>query len=189
MKLPQIQIRTTDIKIDMYNKKPEQYIRQPRPTQTIEQPPAILDIETKQGALLIDSSQARRDIGLRTPRESVAEYAKKGREAVLKGIARTVKEGYQMMYSAGKGNHGAIIPQIAKENTMPKVAPINIKFVPSYGSVKITHVPAKVDVEIVPQKPKISAQVNKPIHEYTQGDVLFDVLQYPSVEIDVIEYE
>lgn len=186
MKFPQIQIRTTNIQLDMYNKKPKQYIEQPKATQIIKQPRAILDIETDPGAILIDSSQARREIGLLTPKESVLEYAKKGREAVLKAIAKTVQEGNEMMYSAGKGN-GSVIPEIAKKNTMPKIAPINIKFVPSYGSVKITHVPAKVDIEIVPQKPIIDVEVNKPIHKYTPGDVIIDVIQYPSVDIDVIE--
>lgn len=186
MKFPQIQIRTTDIQLDMHIKKPEQYIRQPKATQTIEQPQAIIDIETKPGAILIDSSQARRDIGLRTPKESVLEYAKKGKEAVLKAIAKTVQEGNKMMYSAGKGN-GPVISEIAKENTMPKVAPINIKFIPSYGSVKFTHIPAEVNIEVIPQKPKIDVQINKPIHKYIPGDVIIDVIQYPSVEIDVIK--
>lgn len=184
MNIPQIQIQTQDIQLEMHTTKPVQTIRQPKATQTIEQPRAIVEIQTTPGKLLIDSSQARKDIGLLSPKESVLEYAKKGRQAVLNGIAQTVKEGNQMMYSAGKGN-GSIISKLVKEKTMPKVAPINIKFVPSYGAVKIDYIPAKVNIEAIPQKPKIKAQVNRPIHEYTPGDVKIDVIQLPSVEISI----
>lgn len=170
----------------MHTTKPQQIIRQPKATQIIEQPPAIIDIETTRGKLLIDTYQARKDIGLMSTKDAILEYAKKGKEAALKSISKAVQEGKQMMYNAGKGN-GSIIPDIAKKNTIPKVAPINIKFVPSYGSVKINYIPAKLDINVTPQKPKIDAKVNKPIHEYTPGDVVVDVIQYPSVEIDVIE--
>lgn len=184
MRMPQIQIKTHDIQIEMQTIKPKQYIRQPKATQKIEQPRAILDIKTTRGKLLIDTYQARKDIGLLSPKDSVFEYAKKGKQAVLEGIARTMQEGKQMMYSAGKGN-GSVVSDIAKSNTMPKVAPINIKFVPKYGSVKIKYIPAEVNIEAIPQKPKIDVQVNKPIHEYIPGDVLFEVTQYPSVEINI----
>lgn len=80
MRLPQIQIRTTDAKIDLHIAKPRQHIEQPKATQHIKQPSAILDINTTRSVLKIDSSQARRDIGMIGPLESSKNYAEKGKK-------------------------------------------------------------------------------------------------------------
>ncbi|WP_332650971.1 DUF6470 family protein [Lysinibacillus sp. 54212] len=187
MRLPQIQIRTTDIQMDLQIHNPKQHIEQPKATQTIQQPAAILDINTTRGQLKIDSSQARRDLGLIGPLESSRNYAEKGKQELLKGISRRAGEGRQLMESAGKGQGRAPIQSIAKQNHGPKRAgPYNIKFVPSIGSVKIDYTPGKTDVNFTPQKPKIDVQVNKPIHKYTPGDVTGTMIQRPHVEIDVV---
>ena len=187
MKLPQIQIHTTDAKIDLQIHDAKQYIKQPKATQSIEQPAAILDIKTIRGRLKIDSSQARRDIGMIGPIESSKNYAKKGKQMALQGAARRAKEGRQLMESAGKGQGSAPIQSIAKQNHGPhRPGPYNIKFVPSIGSVKISYTPGTTDVNITPQKPKIDVQVNKPIHDYTPGKVTGKMVIRPDVEIDVI---
>ena len=187
MKLPQIQIRTTDIKMDYETIKPVQRIHQPKATQTIEQPAAILEINTTRGQLKIDSSQARRDIGMIGPLESSANYAQEGRRKLLEGISRRVNEGEQMKNNAGKDQGRATIQNIAKQNHGPhRPGPYNIKFVPSIGSVKIDYTPGTTDVNITKQDPKIDVQVNKPIHDYTPGDVTGTMVVRPDVEIDVI---
>lgn len=186
MRLPQIQIRTTDAKIDLHIAKPQQYIKQPKATQHIEQPAAILDINTTRSILKIDSSQARRDIGMIGPLESSANYAEKGKQEALKGIARRAKEGRQIMESSGKGQGRSIIPNIAKQNHGPHRVQFNIKFVPSVGSVKIDYTPGTTDVNIQRREPIIDAKVNKPTHEYTPGKVTGTMVQRPDVDIDVI---
>jgi hypothetical protein len=187
MKLPQIQIRTTDAKNDLQIHDPKQFIKQRKATQSIEQPAAILDIKTTSGRLKIDSSQARRDIGLIGPIESSNNYAEKGKQLALQGAARRAKEGRQLMESAGKGQGSAPIQSIAKQNHGPhRPGPYNIKFVPSIGSVKIDYTPGTTNINITPQKPKIDVQVNKPIHDYTPGKVTGTMVVRPNVEIDVI---
>lgn len=186
MRLPQIQIQTTDIAIDLQIQKPIQKIKQPKATQTIEQPAAILDINTTRGRLKIDSSQARRDLGLIGPLESNEKWAREGMKLALEGAARRAKEGRQLMENAGKDQGNSIIQNIAKQNHGPKRVPFNVKFVPSVDSVKIEYIPGETDIQFTPQKPKIDAKVNKPIHEYTPGKVTGNVLQYPDVKIDVI---
>ena len=187
MRLPQIQIRTTDIQMDLKIQDPQQHIEQPKATQTIEQPAAILEINTTRGVLKIDSSQARRDLGLIGPLESIQNYADKGKQDALKGMARRASEGRQMMENAGKEQGSATIQNIAKQNHGPKRAgPYNIKFVPSVGSVKIDYTPGTIDINFTPQKPKIDAEINKPIHEYTPGQVTGTMIQRPRVDIDVI---
>ncbi|MFB7156997.1 DUF6470 family protein [Lysinibacillus sp. NPDC056232] len=186
MRLPQIQIHTTDAKIDLNISKPQQYIKQPKATQHIEQPAAILEINTTRGVLKINSSQARRDLGLIGPLESSENYAEKGKQEALKGMARRAKEGRQMMENSGKGQGRAIIPNIAKQNHGPRHVQFNIKFVPSVGSVKIDYIPGTTDVNIQRREPNIDAKVNKPIHEYTPGKVTGTMVQRPDVDINVI---
>lgn len=166
---------------------PVQRISQPKATQTIEQPAGILEINTSRGNLQIDQSQAWRDLGLLTPKESVEKYAADGRQAVLKGITKRVQEGRQIMMNSGKGRGRAIVANIAKQNHGPHRVPINIKFIPSVGSVKIDYTPGKLEVNYTPQKPNINVQVNQPIIDYKQGKVTHEVLQHPSIAIDFIE--
>lgn len=186
MRLPQIQIRTVDAQVDLTIQKPQQHIEQPHATQTIEQPAAILEINTTRGVLRIDSSQARRDLGLIGPLESTATNAQEGKQEAMQGMARRAQEGRQMMESAGKDQGRTVIQSIAKQNHGPKRVPFNIKFVPSIGSVKINYTPGTTDINITPQKPKIDAQVNKPTHDYTPGKVTGTMIQRPDVQIDVI---
>lgn len=186
MRLPQIQIRTTDATIDLDISNSQQYIKQPKATQHIEQPAAILEINTTRGVLKIDSSQARRDLGLIGPLESSANYAEKGKQGVLQGMARRAREGRQIMDNSGKGQGRAINQNIAKQNHGPHRVQFNVKFVPSVGSVKIDYTPGTTDVNIQRREPIIDAKVNKPIHEYTPGKVTGTMVQRPDVDIDVI---
>lgn len=186
MRLPQIQIQTTDAKLDLNIAKPQQTIKQPKATQHIEQPAAILEVHTTKGVLKIDSSQARRDIGMIGPLESIADYAEKGRQENLQGMARRAREGRQMMDNAGKDQGRATIQNIAKQNHGPHRTPFNIKFVPSVGSVKIDYTPGTTDVNIQRREPIIDAKVNKPIHEYTPGKVTGTMVQRPDVDINVV---
>ena len=107
-------------------------------------------------------------------------------KVALEGAARRAREGRQLMENSGKDQGSSIIQNIAKQNLGPKRVPFNVKFVPSVDSVKIEYTPGKTDIQFTPQKPKIDAKVNKPIHEYTPGKVTGNVLQYPDVKIDVI---
>ncbi|MCM3389097.1 DUF6470 family protein [Ureibacillus chungkukjangi] len=187
MNFPKLQITKTDIKLDMQIQDPVQKISQPRPKQNIEQPAGKLDINISKGVLDIDQSQAWKDVGLLTPKESVQKYVADGRQAALKSISKTVQEGRQMMLNSGNGQQGSIIASIAKQNHGPHRVPINIKFIPSVGSVKTHYTPGKVDVNYTPQQPKIDVQVNQPTHDYQQGKVTHNTIQRPSIDIDFTE--
>lgn len=186
LNVPQIQIATTDIKMQYSTKPPVQKIQQPHASQRIEQPAAILEINTSRGQLKIDSSQARRDLGQVGPIEATKNAAQQADQTRLQGISRRVSEGRQMMLGAGKGQGAGTIKQIAIQNHGPKrPGPYNIKFVPSIGSVKIDYTPGKTDVNIEAQQAKIENKVNKPIHDYTPGKVSGTMVQRPDVQIDV----
>ncbi|MBK3494827.1 hypothetical protein JFL43_08130 [Viridibacillus sp. YIM B01967] len=187
MKLDQIQIHTTDAKMRLNIIDPVQVIKQPRAQQHIEQPAAILQMNSESAKLLVDSSQAYRDLGLYTNRESIQKFASDGRQKGLEGIGRRASEGRQMM-NIGKGK-GSVIPSIAQNNANPAPKNIGIAWKPSVGSVKIKYVPEQLDINITPQDPKINVQIGKVVHDYTQGDVNGTMLQYPSIETTVIKGE
>lgn len=183
MNIPQIQVQTTKAKLGLNIEDPKQIIRQPKATQHIEQPAAIVEMETTRGIMRIDSSQARRDIGMIGTLESTKSYATVGRQKAMQGIARRASEGRQMMEIAHNPN---AIVAIAKKSSFPVSKKLGIDFIPSIGSVKLEYTPASLDINVQTQKANISSQVNKPTHEYTPGIVSGYTLQHPSIEIDVI---
>lgn len=186
MRIPQIQITTTDIKMDLNIQNPQQRIQQPQADLNISQPAATLEINTTNAKLDINMDQMWRDLGLKPTGELISDYAEKGRQGALQGIAKRVREGQQLMKGAGRGQEGATIAQIAKQNHGPKRAgPYNIKFIPSIGSVKVNITPGTTDINIQRNAPNIDVQVNKPIHQYTPGKVTGTMVQRPSVQVDV----
>ena len=185
MRVPRMEIMHQDIQIDIKKIPAEQRIEQRPVDLQIEQPAAILEISTTKPTLDINLDQFWADIGFKKTSVLIEEYADRGREELLSGIARRAQEGRKLMLSAGKGQGAQPIQSIAKENNGPeRPGPINIKFIPSYQSVKIQYDPGSVDIQVQSQKPKIDVAIQKPIHEYTKGKTQIDVLQYPSVKID-----
>ena len=120
MRIPQIQIRTTDIQMDWNIKDPVQRIQQPQADLNISQPAATLEINSTNARLDIDMSQFWKDVGLKPTKDLIAEYAQMGRQKTLKGISRRVSAGRQMMLGAGKNQGAGTIKSIAMQNHGPK---------------------------------------------------------------------
>lgn len=181
MKIPEMQIRTTNAELGLTIRQPQQQIEQPQAEMQIRQPAAELSIHTKQGQLSIDASQARSDVGMISTAESARNAAQQGKQALMAGIARRAREGDQLM-SIEKGKNA--IQTIIKSRTMPQQKALGIKFIPSANSVKISYTPADVQISIQPNKPKIDVTINKAVHNYTPGKVMVDLIQKPSIQID-----
>lgn len=188
MKLDQIQIRTQDAKVNLNISKPTQYIKQERAKQTIEQPAATIQMSHRDAKLLVDSSQAYRDLGLLTTKESIEQAAQKGKTAVMQGIARRVREGNQLM-DISKSIDGSTITSIAKSRDTFEHKQISIKWVPSVGAVKITYQAGNLNIHAQENKPKIDVQLGDVVHNYTPGKISGQLLQRESVETTVIKGE
>jgi hypothetical protein len=102
---------------------------------------------------------------------------------MLEGMARRASQGDEMMRIENKGN--PMLEQ-AKQNSERRPYEFNIIFIPSHFNVKTTYKPTKVEIEAEPEMPRIEATPNKPIIEYSPSDVTIDMLQHPSLYIDVI---
>ena len=181
MKIPQIQIQTTRAELGLKIQQPKQQIQQPQAEMKIYQPAAELSIHTTEGQLYIDSSQARRDLGMVSSMEMTRNYAEKGKQAALAGVARRAREGEQLM-SIEKG--GNAIYSIIDSKTGPQNIKMGIKFIPSGDSVRTTYTPATIDIQVQKNEPKIDVQINKPVHRYTPGNVNIDLIQTPSIQIE-----
>lgn len=182
MRIPQIQIQTTNAQIGLTIPEPQQQIKQQPADLQIRQPAAELKIETTEGQLQIDQTQLRADLGMYSLPELARNAAQKGQQMILQGIARRAREGEQLGDITNGNNAIASIAKSKNENMQQKQ--LGIKFIPSFGAVKLNYIPADVEIHVQMNKPKIDATIHKAVHHYTPGKVSVDLLQKPSIEID-----
>jgi len=168
MQVPQIRLESIRAQIGLKINNAVNHIEQPKADLLIEQPKAELNIHTTRSKLTIDQNQAREDIDLKSIFKRTEEFADKGYQDLLAGIARRAQQGDELMKIENRGNP---ISTQAKQNSQKPMKEFGLVFIPSAGSVKINYDPGKVEVDIQPQKPKIDVTVNKPIYDYEPGKV------------------
>ncbi|MFJ8234657.1 DUF6470 family protein [Ureibacillus sp. NPDC094379] len=183
MNIPKLQLQSTKAQIGLDIQKPVQEIQQPKANLDLQQPKAKLTIETTKSKLNIDSYEARESMDLKTTGSRTAEIAQRSIQEGLEGIARRAQEGNELMRIENGGNP---IAEQSKRRGRQPYSSINIKFIPQAGRMKTNFEPAKVDIQVEPQKVINNSTINKPIHNYTPGKVKVEMLQYPSLKIDWI---
>jgi len=177
--MPKLNVQTTKGLLGLSTTKPVQHIEQRPATLSIEQPKAVQTFQTTKPQLQIDTTQARADVDLKSSMMRWEEVASYSRQTISEGTARRASEGSEMMRIENGGNAFASIAQRSGR----QMKTLGIKFIPSYGSVKVNFTPGKVDIQSEQQKAIISAQINKPTHDYTPGKVAAEMIQYPSIDI------
>lgn len=182
MNIPQLQIQTSRGILGLQIDKPIQEIEQPKATIHQEQPAAILEISNTRSQFSIDTTDVRADIDLRSVFKRNEEYAQLGKQGFMEGIARRAQEGQQL---ARIENGDNAIVEIAKQNTLLPPAPLGIRFVADRTKIQMSFQPGTLEINATPQKPKYDVQVNKPIHNYTPGQVSGQMEQFSSIQIDV----
>ncbi|RUL54185.1 DUF6470 family protein [Lysinibacillus antri] len=181
MNVPKLQLQSTNAQIGLNIQKPIQEIKQPQANLDLQQPQAKMSIETTKSKLSIDSFEARESMDFKNSRSRTAEIAQQSKQEGLEGIGRRAQEGQELMNIQNGGNP---IAEQAKRRGRQPYSSINIKFIPQADSVKINFEPAKVDIQVEPQKVINNSTANKPSHNYTPGKVKVEMLQYPSLKID-----
>lgn len=166
MKLPQIRMESQLMKIGLRSTPATLTIKQPKAIQRIEQKPAELEIRTKHGRLTIDQSQAFAEANLKSIYELNKEYARRGKQKWLEGVARRAREGRELM-SIEKKDDPLIRQAVEKSHHPPKR--LGIHWIPSYGSVKFYYEQAEVDIKVTPHKPIIDTKPQKPVIQYNPG--------------------
>jgi hypothetical protein len=181
MQFPQIRLETTDAQIGLKTNHAKLSIEQPKADLTIEQPKADMSIRTEGSRLSIDQTKAREDMDLKHISRRIEEAAQLGYEAFLEGVARRSSEGDQLMMVENGGNP---IAAIAEQNGKSTQYEFNIGWIPSAGGVKIQYTPSKVNLDIEARKPIIQAEINKPIMNYSPGNVEVSLMRKPNLNID-----
>lgn len=183
MNLPQIRIESQLAKIAMSTTPAVQHISQPKADLSIEQPMAEMIIHRTPPRLTIDQSQAWADMGLKPILQLMDEFVVEGKQAAVSGMARRSQEGDELMRIENGGN--PLVAQ-AERNSQAPIYDFNIGWIPSINSVKINHEPGNLDIQWkIHTRPMIHVNVNKPVIDYTPGDVHIKMAQYPSLKIDV----
>jgi Family of unknown function (DUF6470) len=186
MNFPQLRMESIFGQIGLTSQKPIQEIEQPPAEMTIKQPKAELTIDRAPGKLTIDQTQAWEDMDLKHISRRIEEFAQNGYQDWLSGMARRAQEGDDLMRIENGGNP---IAEHAKINSANPIYEFNIGFVPSPFSVKINYQPSDVRINWKTNKPDINVKVNKPRHDYTPGIVRGEMIQWPSLKIEVIGLE
>lgn len=182
MRMPQIVIEQTHAQIGIRTEPPKQELRQPRAEMEIRQEPAILEIHTTPGVMLIDQTEARADIDLKSVFRRIEEYAQLGRAAALEATARIAQEGDMLRAIEHSGNP---IAAIAQEKGNPPPADFNVTFLPRFGSVKFDYQPAKLDINWTVRGFSMDVKTHPPEHRYTPGKAEVYLLQKNSIRFDV----
>ncbi len=181
MDIPQLQIQTTPGKLVVHAEIGVPQIEQPRASIQQEQPAAILEISTTNPQLALDTTAVREDIDMKSVFRRTEEFAQAGMQAIQDGMARRASEGQQLLRIENGGN---VIADLAKQNGTPPPAELGIRFVANRSKIQMSITPGTTNINVTPQKPVFNVQVNKPIHDYTPGNVTGQMEQYPSIQID-----
>lgn len=181
MRMPHLEIKTTNGKIGIQSKAAKLSIHPQKADLQIRQPKAEMKIHVKPGKLLIDQSKAFSEEHLKPVSELIADYAKRGKQAVLQGIARKVQEGDALMNIQ---NGGHPIADIAKRDSTDPQLEYNIGWIPnSVFDVKIHYIPSKLSIQWSIHKPIIKATPHHPQYKYSPGTVDVYMKQWPSIHI------
>lgn len=163
MNMPRLLIETTDAQIGLRPYRPPLQIKQHQADLQIRQRHVdIIEMSTTASKLYIDQTEAFADANLKTPLRLANEYWKKANETALEYIAKTAREGIEMMRIEDGGD---AIQRIAKRNSLPPPKEATLAWMPrSMSQVKFTYVPGELKIEapfeeaeitVIPRPPEI----------------------------------
>lgn len=183
MQLPQIRLQSTQAQIQLDIQPAKQSIEQPKAELDIKQPKAELNIERTPSKLMIDQTKAWEDMDLKHIFKRIEEFAQKGHNDWLEGVARRKQDGDELMQIENKSNP---LAQQAQRNSQKPPMQFNIGWVPSHFSVKIDYQPTKLNIDWKVNKVENNTRVNKPILDYQPGQVTTSLKQRESLNIDFV---
>lgn len=183
MKLPQVKLESQMARIQIQSTSASQTIQQPNAIQTIRQPGAEIRIENTPSKLTIDQTQAWNDMDLKSVKKRIEDAAQLGKQKVMGGVARRVRQGEELMKIENGGN---VLQRQASENGHRPEKQFNIGWVPSHFSVKIDYQPSELNIDVKPQQPIIENKASKPIINYQPGSIETSLKQQANLQIDFV---
>lgn len=178
----QIQIATRPILLDYSMQNARLDLQTTRPVLNMETIPAKVEISQPRGQLTIDQTPCRYSIGLKNMTDFGRDNAAFSRQAAAEGVARIVREGYQMARIEVKNNNA--IADIAAANMLSEAPDITLAHI---ASPEIRYEARPVQFNPVAGKVNYSFQPGTVQGDYQPGSVDIRVIQYPEVEISAVD--
>ncbi|MDZ5471954.1 DUF6470 family protein [Bacillus sp. 31A1R] len=185
MKLPELQITKTMMKIGINQSRGHIELRQPMAEIEYNQPQPEVKMTKTKSKLEIDQSEAFADANLKNPFRVIKEWASEAKKRVLLDIAKEISQGNRMMTIEHQDK--SIIPQLAKEDSQPAPKQFNIGFMPETAEkVHFKYTPSKITMDVDLENFKLKAKINKPQINFQRGHVSIYTKQKASIDIQAI---
>jgi hypothetical protein len=181
MQLPQIRLEQTYIQMGLNIRKPVQEIEQPKAELNMRQEPAIVEIEYPYNHIQIDSSRAKRQIGIRTQSEFSDYNASFAKEKLLEAIGRISSEGDRLMAIETGENAIANIAAERYLETTPDIPPAGHD-----EGVDISYPYQPIRIDVQRRGFSMDPVIRPPILKYTPGKVEGHIRQWNRVDIDFV---
>lgn len=170
MKIPQINIQTTNAKLEMQNVIPAGKLEIHQ-----ERPEVILEISRPN--ITIDTTESRAALGTKNFSRFIKEGAQQGQQAVLEFIQKKVAEGNALANLEDRQALGAVLANLAMQELEDKPVELGITTLPKpeisvqRGEVKVTprtpiekavqisYTPSKLEGRYIPYEVKIDIKV------------------------------
>lgn len=160
MNVPRLELSSTFAQIGMSSKRPPMSIRQPNADLQISQSHVNLNIKRSNGTLTIDQSEAFASVDSKPPLRRANEFYAKTNSIVAKYIAKTARQGDQMMRI--EKNSSNAFAQIAKENSKLIEHEVKYGVAPKPLSVKMNYQPGELSITVNPDRIDIKVQKRDP---------------------------
>lgn len=179
----QINISTQPTRLEYINRNAQLNLQSTRPVMQIETTPATVEISQPRGELTIDMTQYRYSIGLKNNTDFTRDNAEIGKQAVLGTIAKTVEEGDRLAKIENKSN---AIAEIAANSTVSEIPDITLAPI---AAPEIHYQANQVQFNPIAGKINLTVQPGSVQGDYQPGSIEIRVLQYPSIEMSVVDVQ
>lgn len=168
----EIQMKVTDAQLEYHRGVAQMEVRRDK---------GGLQIQSRPIQVRLDTFEARNSI-VPTTAESIRQQAERGKQGVYHATAVLAREGRMMMEAQIDEN---VIPQIARQKTMPEFRQVNIDFLPSTGP-DISWEGGEISVRYEMDKLNFDWRVQQASFTFIPGDIEFTMTQRPDVIIKYV---
>lgn len=178
-----INIVTQPIRLDYTINNAQMNLQTTQPKIQMETKAATLEISQPPGELTIDQTPCRYAIGFKNIADFARDLAATGRQTVMETIGQIAQEGDQLARIQIKSN---AIANIAANSTVSEVPEVTYAYIPlpdiyyQANPVQFNSIDGKVDLTL--QRGTVQG-------DYQRGNVDIQVTQYPSIEISTVDVE
>lgn len=176
-----INISTQPIRLDYTINNAQLNLKTTQPKVQLQTTAATLEIHQPRGVLTIDQTPCRYSIGLKNVADFARDNATLGLQTAMEAIAQIAQEGDQLARIESSFN---AIVDIAANSTISDIPDITYAHI---ASPNIHYQANPVQFNATDGKVDLTLQRGTVKGEYQRGNVDIQVTQYPSIEISTVD--